>query len=71
MSGFVLEVANVAVGRFAFTVRTICICRLIIMNDASRKNMMSISGMISSRDFFSRTGVRIFMARPPPSCSQS
>jgi hypothetical protein len=53
MSGFfVLEVASVAVGRIGLDVRTICICRLIIMNDASRKNMMSISGMISSRDFF-------------------
>src|SRR5260221_14097971 len=49
MSGFVLAVASVAVGRFAFTVRTICICKLIIMNDASRKNMMSISGMITIR----------------------
>ena len=45
-----------AVGRFAFSVRTFCICKLIIMNDASRKNMMSISGMISSRDCFCGNG---------------
>jgi hypothetical protein len=46
--------------------------QLIIMNDASRKNMMSISGMISSRDFFSGMGVRIFMAvgRMPASLRQ-
>src|ERR1700690_622736 len=64
MSGFLVGVASVAVGRLDLTVRTICICKQTIMNDASRKNMMSISGMISSRDFFSGMGVRIFMVSP-------
>src|SRR5579863_2379882 len=36
-------------------------CRLTIMNDASRKNMMSISGMISIRECFRLMGEGSFM----------
>ena len=49
MSGLAVDVARVAVGRLALSVRTFCICRLTIMNEASKKNMMSIKGMISRR----------------------
>ena len=66
MSGLALEAARVAVGRLALRVRTFCICRLTIMNEASRKNMMSIKGMISRRAFFRRMGERIFMDGPAP-----
>src|SRR5271154_6813518 len=41
--------ADVAVGRFTFTVFRFTMLRLTSINDASRKNMMSISGMISIR----------------------
>ena len=56
-----MAVARVAVGRLALSVRTFCIWRLTIMKDASRKNMMSISGMISSRVSSCGKGERIFM----------
>jgi len=43
----------VAVGRFTFTLLRFTMLRLTSMNAASRKNMMSISGMISMRASFS------------------
>src|SRR5262245_40064198 len=48
-SFFVSFVAVVAVGRFTFTPLRLTMLRLTSMNAASRKNMMSISGMISMR----------------------
>ena len=61
MSGLVLAVASVAVGRLALSVRTFCICQAHHhMNDASRKNMMSISGMISRRVFRQGKGEQNF-----------
>src|SRR5258708_39272607 len=53
MSGLAVEAANVAVGRLALRVCTFCICRLTIMKEASRKNIMSIKGMISMRECLS------------------
>ncbi len=38
------------------------ICKLIIMNDASKKNMMSISGMMTIRVRRFGTGEKIFIA---------
>src|SRR5579871_4318673 len=48
-SFFVSIVAVVAVGRFTFTLFKLTILRLTNMKLASRKNMMSISGIISIR----------------------
>src|SRR2546425_11093381 len=62
MSGLKSLVAIVAVGRSILMDCMRIMVRLAIMNDASRKNMMSISGMISMRAFFSGNGVPIFMA---------
>src|SRR5437868_5412098 len=63
MSGLAVEVARVAVGRLALSIRTFCIWRLTIMNEASRKNMMSISGIISNRVRVLRSGERSFIER--------
>src|SRR5580698_9350436 len=48
-SRLVSVVAEVAVGRFTWTLFRFTMLRLTSMNDASRKNMMSISGIISIR----------------------
>jgi hypothetical protein len=39
------------------------ICRLIIMNDASKKNMMSISGMMTIRERRFEMGEIIFIGK--------
>jgi hypothetical protein len=51
----------VAVVRFIFKVCSRIMLKLANMKDASRKNMMSISGMISIRAFFSGQGEPIFI----------
>src|SRR2546421_163369 len=62
MSGLKSFVAIVAVGRSILMDCMRIIVRLAIMKDASRKNMMSMSGMISMRAFFSGNGEPSFMA---------
>src|SRR5260370_41976658 len=61
MYGLKSGLACVAVGRFTWMVCCLCMVRLTIMNEASRKNIMSISGMISSRAFLWRKGETIFI----------
>ena len=48
-SFFVSADAVVAVGKFTFTLLRFTMLRLTSMNAASRKNMMSMSGIISIR----------------------
>ena len=55
-SRLVSPVAVVAVGRFTFTLFMFTMLRLTSMNAASRKNMMSIKGMISIRASLSGGG---------------
>src|SRR5205085_8173062 len=62
MSGLKSRDAAVAVGRSILIDCSLIIVRLAIMNEASRKNMMSISGMISIRAFLCGRGEPIFMA---------
>src|SRR5713226_9136040 len=61
MSGLKSREAAVAVGRSILIDWSLIIVRLAIMNEASRKNMMSISGIISMRAFLSGNGEPIFM----------
>src|SRR5438552_2551908 len=61
MSGLKSRVAVVAVGRSILMDWSLIMLRLAIMNEASRKNMMSISGMISMRAFLWGKGEPIFM----------
>src|SRR2546430_12098811 len=61
MSGLKSRDAAVAVGRSILIDCSLIIVRLAIMNEASRKNMMSISGMISIRAFLCGNGEPIFM----------
>src|SRR5260221_8995277 len=61
MSGLKSGLAWVAVGRLTEMVCCLCMVRLTIMNEARRKNMMSMSGMISSRAFFFGSGETIFI----------
>src|SRR5713226_6706924 len=51
MSGFLSFLATVAVGKFMRMDCSRIMLKLAIMNEASRKNMISISGMISIRAF--------------------
>src|ERR1051325_8890056 len=51
-----LFVGTVAVGRFILSDWSRIMLKLANMNEASKKNMMSISGMISIRAFFSGHG---------------
>ena len=53
--------AVVAVGRFTFTLFRFTMLKLTSMNAASRKNMMSISGMISIRAFLCGMGEVTFI----------
>src|SRR5208282_3020558 len=53
----------VAAGRWTLMFSVRLICKLTIMNDASRKNMMSISGMMTIRDFRGRTGEGSFIGK--------
>src|SRR5208283_1539745 len=48
--------AALADGRLSLMFWVWSMLKLTIMNEASRKNMMSISGMISMRECFRRTG---------------
>src|SRR5436190_18624117 len=61
ISGLKSRVAAVAVGRSILIACSLIIVRLAIMNEASRKNMMSISGIISMRAFLCGNGEPIFM----------
>src|SRR5260370_31804466 len=61
MSGLKSREAAVAVGRSILIDCSLIIVRLAIMNEASRKNMMSISGIISIRAFLCGNGEPIFM----------
>src|SRR3989442_14859883 len=61
MSGLKSREAAVAVGRSILIDWSLIIVRLAIMNEASRKNMMSISGIISMRAFLCGNGEPIFM----------
>src|SRR5688572_3178351 len=62
VSGLMSLCEATAAGRSTFTVRIFVMLRLTSMNEARRKNMMSIRGMISSRDFFCGRGERSFMS---------
>src|SRR5438445_12300498 len=62
MSGLKSRVACVAVGRSILMDSIRIIVRLASMNAASRKNMMSIRGMISMRAFLCGQGEPIFMS---------
>src|SRR5437588_1561755 len=62
MSGLKSGLAWVAVGRFTEIVCCLCMVRLTIMNEARRKNMMSIKGMISSLALLCGSGETIFIA---------
>src|SRR5947207_6333212 len=62
MSGLKSREAAVAVGRSILIDCSLIIVRLAIMNEASRKNMMSISGMISMRAFLCGNGEPIFIS---------
>jgi hypothetical protein len=55
-SGFVLGCALLAVGSDTSIAFMLIIVRLTNINEASKKNMMSINGMISSRAFLIGTG---------------
>jgi hypothetical protein len=55
-SGFVFGWALVAVGNATSIAFILIIVKLTNINEASKKNMISISGMISSRAFLIRTG---------------
>src|ERR1041384_326009 len=61
MSGLKSREAAVAVGRSILIDCNLIMVRLAIMKEASRKNMMSISGMISMRAFLCGNGEPIFM----------
>src|SRR5438552_18224939 len=61
MSGLKSREAAVAVGRSILIDCSLIIVRLAIMNEAIRKNMMSISGIISMRAFLCGNGEPIFM----------
>src|SRR2546421_6144266 len=61
MSGLKSRFAIVAVGKSILIDCNLIMLKLAIMNDASRKNMISISGMISMRAFFFGIGVPILM----------
>src|SRR5258708_11248031 len=63
MSGFLVALATVAVGKFILSDCNRIMLKLAIMNDASRKNMMSISGMISIRAFLCGNGEPMRMLR--------
>src|SRR2546426_8330732 len=56
MSGLKSREAVVAVGRSILMDWSLIMVRLAIMNEASRKNMMSINGMISIRAFLCGNG---------------
>src|SRR5689334_3477696 len=56
-SGLLFCCALVAVGRFTSMPFMLIIVKLTSMKEASRKNMMSINGMISIRAFLIGTGV--------------
>ena len=53
--------AVTAVGKITFTDSSRIMLKLASMNEASRKNMMSISGMISIRAFLCGNGEPIFI----------
>ena len=55
-SGFVFGWALVAVGNATSIAFMFIIVKLTNIKEASKKNMMSISGMISRRAFLIRTG---------------
>src|SRR5437867_5070868 len=61
MSGLKSREAAVAVGRSILIDWSLIMVRLAIMNEASRKNMMSISGMISMRAFLCGKGEAILI----------
>ena len=62
MSGLKSREAAVAVGKSILIDCSLIIVRLAIMKEASRKNMMSINGMISIRAFLCGRGEPIFMS---------
>ena len=60
-SGLVLGWAEVAVGKLTSIAFMFIIVRLTNMNEASKKNIMSISGMISIRAFLISTGELLWL----------
>src|SRR6266487_1011255 len=61
ISGLKSREAAVAVGRSILIDCSLIMVRLAIMNEASRKNMMSINGIISMRAFLCGNGEPIFI----------
>src|SRR6266705_695827 len=61
MSGLKSRVAVLAAGKSIWTDWSRIMFKLANINEARRKNMMSISGMISMRAFFSSSGEPILI----------